>query len=141
MGGHRKSGPPPTTTTVVTLTETEVRQLLRIVVTALGASDALMGVGYVLGAPATTPTLKTMQMVAPLQLWFGVLLVAGVMLLSRRTSSIGFPLAGLVITTWLVFTIVAGTWSWPLLGGVAFLHFLGAWVSGRVARRRRVSQG
>lgn len=116
----------------------EARQLLRIIIWSMGAADILFGVGYLFGAQPSTPSLKAMAMLAPLPLWFGVLVIAGAMLFTERLDSVGFALGGAVITIWLVFTIIAGTWTWPLLGQVAFAHFLGVWITGRLIQRTRL---
>ncbi len=137
MAGRRRaisSGKPPRSR----LSGHEARQIIRIITMAMGVADVLLGGGYVAGLPASTPSLIAMASVAPLPIWFGVLVIGGALLFVPKpwaADSVGFFLGGLVFAIWGVFTVLVLTWSWPLLALVSFLHLMGAWITGRLSQR------
>lgn len=138
MGGHRSSHVAPPS-----LTEDEVRSMLRVVLGLVAITDIFQGSGYLFGAPASAPSLILFNALGGVQLWGGVLAAAGVCLFFRPLRIWGLVAGGFVCGVWLFFTgavLVNGTatgWGWAPYFALAAAHVIGTWTSSKAATRRQ----
>ena len=77
--------------------------------------------------------LANFQMAQDLGAIIGPILIGAVA--QSHGFEAGFLICGVVYAIWLVFSVLAGTWSWPLLALVSFLHLLATWITGRLSQR------
>ncbi len=128
------------------LTDEDNRRLLIFYRVIIATVDIAHGVGYLLGAPATAPSLVLMQDFAPMWVWGALLVVAGMLILVPRTRAVGMALGGFVMLVWALFSaavLVPGAgmpatgWGWPPYAGLAALHILSTWFNSTAATRRR----
>lgn len=125
------------------MTELELRSTLRLVVYVVGFTDVTQGLGYLLGAPASAPSLQLMAQIAPMGWWGAALAAAGLLLIFRRTARVGLVLGGLVTLLWagfaaaVLFTSSATGWGWVWPMGFAVLHISGVWIASRLKHRRQ----
>lgn len=102
-------------------------------VLTLANTNALYGAAYVVGGPATAPTLQLMERIAPMRLWGAALIVVGLLFIVRQHLYAGFIGAGIwaMFTYTSAITLLTGTSSAAggvfLVGGVTALHLLISW--------------
>lgn len=138
MAGHRSSSP----VTQPVLTEAEVRAILRLLIGLVGVTDIIQGVGYLLGAPASAPSLVMLDDIADIHIWGGVLAACGLALFWRPVRIVGFTIGGLVNVIWAFFTVAvifdhtATGWGWAPYFALAAAHVIGTWADSKAATRR-----
>lgn len=100
---------------------------------AIGLTDAMYGIAYLLGGAAQTPALLIMGSVLPMRVWGGLLMAVGVLMAARLYVGAGVlgALVWSMFTITSAMTLVMGTS--PAAGGVflvagfTLLHLLVAY--------------
>lgn len=119
------------------------RTTLRVLVAVLAITDVTFGGGYVLGAPASAPSLVMIDEFGGIGVWGAALAVAGVCLCIDRIRIWGFALGGFIWMVWLFFSVAvlfnhtATGWGWPPYFALAAMNVIGTLGESQAAQRRR----
>lgn len=141
MAEHRSRRGPATY-----LNDADARRIMAWLRSTIALVDIVHGLGYLLGAPASAPSLVLMQQFVPMSLWGAALILAGVLVFIRASRPVGMAIGGFVMLVWAGFSAVvlapvvgmpATGWGWAPYAGFAVLHIVGTWFNSTAATRRR----